>query len=199
MTTTLVAYHPELRDSRIGAALSIAGPTAVFTERFFNNASMPFLMLAGDIDALVPYSSNAAPVLDKIPGSQLVSLQGGSHTAFAGTAGTLRWLSNPDAIGCFMVTQNIGDASEEPWHDLIGTEAQGIDHNAINELCLMDPLPEAMNALRQQMITSVVVSNFFQSVFAPTAAQREEAGAYLSQVVATELPEVSYMRAEARL
>jgi hypothetical protein len=63
----------------------------------------------------------------------------------------------------------------------------------------MDPLPEAMNALRQQMITSVVVSNFFQSVFAPTAAQREEAGAYLSQVVATELPEVSYVRAEARL
>jgi predicted dienelactone hydrolase len=195
MTTTLVAYHPELRDTRIGAALSIAGPTAVFTETFFNNAQIPFMMLAGDIDALVPYSTNAAPILEKISGSQLVSLKGGSHTAFSGMAGALRWLNNPDAIGCYMVKRSIGDASEEPWYDLIGTEAQGVDHNAINELCLMDPLPEAMNALRQQMITSVVVSNFFQSVFAPTAAQREEADVYLSQVMAAELPEVSYLRA----
>lgn len=198
MTTTLVAYHPELRDTRIGAALSIAGPTAVFTETFFSNAQLPFMMLAGDIDALLPYSTNAAPVLEKIPGSQLVSLKGGSHTAFAGTAGALRWMNNPDAIGCYMVTRSIGDASEESWYDLIGTQEQGIDYDAVNELCLMDPLPEAMNALRQQMITSVVVSNFFQSVFAPTAAQREEADIYLSQVMAAELPEVSYLRAGIR-
>jgi predicted dienelactone hydrolase len=198
MTTTLVAYHPELRDKRIAAALSIAGPTAVFTERFFSNAQIPFMMLAGDIDALVPYRTNAAPVLDKIPGSQLVSVQGASHTAFAGTAGALRWMSNPDAIGCYMVNRNIGDTSDEPWYDLIGTEAQGIDHNAVNELCLMDPLPEAINALRQQMITAVVVSNFFQSVFAPTATQREEADAYLSEVMAAELSEVSYQRTGMR-
>ena len=198
LTTTLVAYHPDMRDTRIGAALSIAGPTALFTDTFFSHVQLPFMMLAGDIDSLVPYNTNAAPVLEKVPGSQLVTIENGSHTAFAGTARSLRWMSNPDAVGCYLVTRRITEATEEPWIDLIGTETQGIDHNAINELCLMDPLPKAMNALRQQMITSVVVSNFFQSVFAPTAAQRTEAQAYLDQIMATELPEVSYGRAGTR-
>jgi predicted dienelactone hydrolase len=80
MTTTLAAFHPEKRDPRIGAALSIAGPTAPFTETFFTHAEVPFLMLAGDVDAMVPYDSNAAPVPEVIPGGQLVTLASGSHT-----------------------------------------------------------------------------------------------------------------------
>ncbi len=121
MTTALVSFHPQMRDSRIGAALSIAGPTNVFTKKFFDHASVPFLMLAGDIDALVPYPSNAAPVLKKIANSQLVTLAGGSHTGFAGPAAPLRWLSNPDVIGCYMVKSNIDESVEEPWFHLIGT------------------------------------------------------------------------------
>ena len=42
-------------------------------------------------------------------------------------------------------SDNVNDAIEqEPWYDLIGSVEQGIDHDAINELCLMDPLPQAM-------------------------------------------------------
>lgn len=195
MTTALVSFHPKMRDARIGAALSIAGPTAVFTPTFFSFADVPFLMLAGDIDALVPYATNAAPVLSKIAGSELVTIAGGSHTGFAGPAAPLRWLSNPDALGCYMVQSNIEESAEETWYELIGTPEQGIDYNAVNELCLMDPLPKALNVLRQQMISSVVVSSFFQSIFAPREGERESAKVYLRETLSGELPEVSYLRA----
>lgn len=195
MTTTLATFHPQMRDPRIGAALSIAGPTALFTGRFFTFNQVPFLMLAGDIDALVPYPSNAAPVMEKVPASELVTVIGGSHTGFAGPTAPLRWLNNPDALGCYIANRNIDGSEEGDWYDLIGTEAQGIDHNTKNDFCLVDPLPEAINVLRQQMITSVVVSSFFQGVFAPSAAQRQAAQFFLSDTLARELPDVRYQRA----
>jgi dienelactone hydrolase len=195
MTSTLVAYHPDMADLRIGAALSIAGPTAQFAGAFFTHRELPFLMLAGDIDALVPYRSNAAPVLEKVPGSQLVTVRNASHTGFAGPAAPLRYMSNPDALGCSVVEGNIADDMEAPWYDLLGTPEQGIDYSAQNELCLVDPLPPAMNVLRQHMITSVVVSSFFQSQFAPDSDARLAAQLFLSEVLATELGEVSYAAA----
>jgi dienelactone hydrolase len=191
MTTELVTFHPVLRDARIAAALSIAGPTSMFTKEFFATASVPFLMLAGDIDALIPYASNAAPVPDKVSGAALVTLAGGSHTGFAGPAAPLRWLGNPDALGCFVVMRNVNVAETDSWFKLIGTPEQGIDYSAKNELCQVDPLPRAMNALRQQMITAVVVSSFFQSVFAPQPAQRTAARNFLRDILPSELPEVT--------
>ena len=194
MTTTLATWHPALGDSRIRAALSIAGPTAQLTEVFFEHRRVPFLMLAADIDALVPWRSNAKPVLELIPGSQLVTVLGGSHTGFSGSSAPLRWLSNPDSIGCSIVLHNIENDMEEPWYDLLGTPEQGIDYTAEYELCEMDPLPRAMNPLRQQMITSVVVSSFFQSQFAPSAEERAAASRFLSETLAAELEEVEYAR-----
>lgn len=194
MTTTLASFHPEMRDERIGAALSIAGPTSMFTEKFFTHADVPFMMLAGDIDALVPYATNAAPVLEKVAYSELVTVTGASHTGFAGPAAPLRWLDNPDVIGCYMVKDNVDEAldDEEPWYNRIGTVEQGINHNAVNELCLMDPLPTALNVLRQHMITTVVVSSFFQSHFAADPAERQAARDYLDSTLASELAEVSH-------
>ncbi len=193
MTSTLVSFHPDMGDGRIGAALSIAGPTSFANEVFFSHRQVPFLMLAGDIDALVPYPSNAAPVPAVVPGSQLVTVAGASHTGFAGPAAALRWLSNADVIGCSMVADNINaSAEEELWYEELGTVEQGINHDAENELCLMDPLPPAMNILRQHMVTSVVVSSFFQSIFAADAGNREAAQRYLQEVIAEELTEVSY-------
>jgi len=61
LTTTLVSFHPRLRDPRIRAALSIAGPGALFDERFFASAELPFLMVAGTADAMVDYPTNAVP------------------------------------------------------------------------------------------------------------------------------------------
>jgi dienelactone hydrolase len=195
MTSTLVAFHPTMGDPRVKAALSIAGPTAQFTELFFEAPQVPFLMLAGDIDALVPYPSNAAPVLRKVPGSQLVTILGASHTGFAGPAAPLRWMSNPDALGCYIVNRNIEDDVDEAWFDELGTPEQGIDYEAKNELCLMDPLPEAMNPLRQHMITAIVVGAFFDSILDEDAADRAAAAEFLSETLAAELLEVAYTQA----
>ncbi|MEP5762945.1 MAG: hypothetical protein ABJ308_00055 [Halieaceae bacterium] len=192
MTSTLVAFHPTLGDERIGAALSIAGPTAQFSELFFRSPRVPFLMLGGDIDALVPFASNAAPIVRKVPGGQLVTVANGSHTGFAGPAASLRWMSNPDALGCYIVNRNIENDVEEPWLDLLGTAQQGIDYAAKNELCLLDPLPEAMNPLRQHMITSVVVRAFFDSQFARSVELRDAAATFLAETLAAELEEVDY-------
>jgi len=193
LTTELVAYHPTMRDPRIAAALSIAGPTSFFTRTFFSHNTVPFMMLSGDIDALVPHASNAAPVLDKIPGSQLVTIANASHTGFSGSAAALRWIDNPDALGCWMVMRNIGDVIGGPLYELLGSEEQGVDYNAVNELCLTDPLPVAMNVLRQHMISSVVVSAFFQSQFSVNAAERDSARLYLSRSMEKELAEVNYL------
>ncbi len=195
MTSTLVAFHPVTGDPRIAAALSIAGPTEQFTKVFFQHRAMPFLMLATDTDALVTYNNNALPVLENISGAELVTIRQASHTGFAGTAAALRWMSNPDAIGCYIVMKNIENDMENPWYDLLGTEAQGINYHAKSQLCLMDPLPEVMNPLRQQMITSVVVSSFFQSQFSAQASVREAAKVYLTETLAEELEEVKYQRA----
>jgi dienelactone hydrolase len=196
MTTALVAFHPDKRDPRISAALSIAGPTEPFTEVFFTHASMPFLMLAGDIDALVPYPTNAAPVPEIVPGGELVTIVGASHTGFAGPAGILRWMSNPDSLACRMIKDQVEEAMDDPWYDQIGTPEQGINHQAVNELCLMDPLPDAINVLRQHMITTVVVASFFQAHFGAAEQQALSAQAYLSQTLENEVPEVSYRAAD---
>ncbi len=196
LTTTLLAYHPDMRDPRIGAALSIAGPTAPFTRAFFEHARVPFMMLSGDIDALVPHSSNAAPVLEKIDGAQLVTLKNASHTGFVGTTSLLRWLNNPDSIGCWIVKRYIdNEPGGSSWHDLLGSAAQGVDHSVVSELCLREPLPKAMNVLRQQMISSVVVSSFFQIHLSLDAAERDSARLYLGRVIERELAEVSYSHA----
>jgi predicted dienelactone hydrolase len=192
MTSTLVAYHESMMDKRVTAALSIAGPTSSFTDAFYSFREIPFLMLAGDIDALVPYASNAQPVPTVVAGSQLVTVAGASHTGFSGPAAPLRWLNNPDSIGCYTVKDNVDMAMEEPWFDLLGTPEQGINYEMINELGKVDPLPPAMNILRQHMITSVVVSSFFQSQFAVDAETRAAAQHFLSEVIGEELAEVSY-------
>ena len=152
-------------------------------------------MLAGDIDAMVPYDNNAAPVVDRVNGAELVTLTAASHTGFSGRAGPLRWLNNPDSLGCYWVKSDIDESAAEPWFELIGSEAQGIDYSAVNEFCVMDPLPQAMNVLRQQMISLVVVSSFFESQFAPDAATRESAKQYLSETMSRELSDVSYRSA----
>ena len=192
MTTTLAAFHPTMADSRIKAALSIAGPTAQLDPVFFSFRQLPFLMLASDIDALVPYESNAERVPELVPGAQLVTISGGSHTGFSGLATALRWIKNPDRLGCYAVSKNLETSMTEPWFDLLGTPEQGINYTAKFDLCQLNPLPEAMNPLRQQMISKLVVAAFFQSHFADDVSERAAAALFLGQTLASELDEVTY-------
>ena len=113
MTTTLAAFHPRLRDPRIGAAVSIAGPSAMFTPSFFETADVPYLMIAGDADGNVGYDANAASVPARAPGARLVTLQGGSHAGFAEIARyVFRWIGNPDTLACRALAGAPADTGE---------------------------------------------------------------------------------------
>jgi predicted dienelactone hydrolase len=191
LTSTLAGFHPDLRDARIGAVLSIAGPTNFFTATFFRHADIPFLVLAGNLDALVPWEANAEPVPRKAPGARLVTVLGGSHTGFSHGSAWLRMMKNTDALGCWSVTRFIDAGDSSDWEGLLGTPSQGLDYSAPNELCRVDPLPETINVLRQQMIARVVVRAFFDSVFDSSADRRREASRYLDTILAQELDDVS--------
>lgn len=193
MTTTLVSYHPTNRDPRIKAAASIAGPSSSFSEKFYENADIPFLMLAADIDALVPYDVHALPVLDRVQRSSLVTIEGGTHLGFAAHTGILRWLENADSIGCYSVLNNI-DTEEAPWHELLGTPEQGILYEDVPLPCENMTLPIGMNPLRQHMSTVLTIYSFFESHFNQDPVKRTYHDRFLHEVMPKEIPEVTVRR-----
>lgn len=195
LTATLAGFHPTLGDPRIDAVLSIAGPSSFFTPRFFADDDTAFLMLAGRDDVLVPWEANARPIPAKVPGGELVTLARGSHTGFAGGTAWLRWMNNPDALGCWAVKRNIDDGEEDDWGDLLGTVEQGIDLSATVELCTVEPLPPAMNVLRQQALTKLVARAFFERSLAVLPATRADAERFLGETLPAEQPDLSYATA----
>jgi predicted dienelactone hydrolase len=106
LTSMLSTFHRELQDTRIAASISIAGPTSIFAPNFFEGRDLPFLMIYGGSDAIVPHEYNALPVLQMYPGAILVTLIDGSHAGFSQPASTImRFNKNPDDVGCRAVTE----------------------------------------------------------------------------------------------
>lgn len=199
MTSTLAAFHPDLRDNRIGAAVSIAGPSVMFTPAFFETAEVPFLMIAGDADAIVPYPGNAASLPERAPRSGLVTLRHGSHVGFADIARyTSRWSRHGDSLACGALMgavaedANLGDVAG------LGGLEQGVDPGQASTPC--DPLPtvRGMRPARQQMLTILAAFSFFESRFAEEAADRKGAVDYLAAGLAAENDDVTVRLPAAR-
>lgn len=191
LTTTLAAFHPRWRDPRIAAAVSLAGPMEIFTPRFFGARKLPFMMVAADQDAIIPYPANAAAVPDKIQGSWLVTIKGGSHTGFASQARALRFLANPDLVGCWLVERNLvaQQPDDDGWLQLIGDPDQGVvQGNRIGEC--PQPLPKAINPVRQLQLTLLAVGAFLDMYFADTSLERQAAAHFLGSELALENPEI---------
>jgi len=66
-----------MRDPRIAAAISMAGPTSMFTADFFADSDVPFMLIFGDGDVIIPYAANPTPILEKYSNSNLASLHNG--------------------------------------------------------------------------------------------------------------------------
>ena len=62
-------------------------------------------------------------------------------------------------------------------------------------LCTIDPLPSAMNPVRQQWLTTLAVYSFFESKFALSELRRQEAAEFLLNTMSTEIPQVTVTRA----
>jgi len=193
VTTTLVAFHPEWRDPRVAAAISIAGAGDVFGPRFFDHAAIPFLMIAGTSDAIVDYELNALPIPDRTHGGGLVSIAGGTHVGFAQVAaGVMRVLGNPDMVGCWLGGADPQASPENPFSGLFGTLEQGLLEVAEYPPPCVETFDWTMAAGRQQMLTSLVVRAFFESQFARDPGERADHEEFLVRILPAELPEVSY-------
>jgi len=192
MTTTLLAFHPEFRDPRIKAAVAIAGPVELLGERFFEDAETPFLMIAGDIDAMVDYAQNAALLNSWLPDATLVTLHGGSHTGFAGVSRLFRWFDNPDSIGCWALRGKLDDTPEVP--DTFISQLRGYESATVPAFeltpCRNPERPTALRPQYQQTLTKYAVLSFFQSQFDPAPRIRDDYLRILQQSLALDFPEL---------
>lgn len=160
MTAQLIAFHPRLRDPRIDAVVSIAGPVSMFSRRFFVDLPLPFLMVAGDIDAIVDYPTNGLAVLERVPQARLLTLAGGSHVGSTDLAvSLLRWTDNPDSFACDHLEGHTPEGLPP-----IGEPTDGIILKPENSLpCQRLPLPHAMRPPQQRMLTRIAVTAFLEA------------------------------------
>ena len=199
VTTTLVAFHPEWRDPRVAAAISIAGVGDVFGRHFFDHAALPFLMIAGTADGIVDFEQNALPIPDRIPEGGLVVLEGGTHVGFDQLAsGLMRVLGNPDRVACWLAGADPDATPENPFRGIFGTPEQGLLMVESYAPPCVERFRRTMAAGRQQMLTTLAVRAFFGSRFAPTAALREAHEAFLTRTLPEEIPEAAWIASHRR-
>lgn len=194
MTSTLVGYHPRFRDERVRAVISIAGPAAMFTRRFYLTSAAPFLMIGGTEDAVVDFETHAAIIPDRAPQGTLLTIRGGTHIAFAHFADpAMRFADHPDSVAC-VALQGGGEQGDEDPFALLGDLTDGVNPaQTALEIC-GNPLGEAIHPGRQQMITQIAVVSFFASQFADSAGARQAARSLLNEGIAADFPEVSVSR-----
>jgi len=191
LTTQLVAFHRDVRDPRLNAAVSIAGPSTFLEPRFFETSDIPFMMIAGSADAAIPYESNAAPIPSKVENSLLVTLDKGSHVGFAGMSATFfRWFRHPDQLICPLLLSNLNLETSEAEPILAADAEIGI---SISEEvpCMMETYERAMRPADQQMLTRLALYAFLEREFSNDLERRRQMERYLGTGFANENPTVT--------
>ena len=191
LTAMLTAFHPRLRDPRIAAAISIAGPMAMLEPGFFRSAAVPLLVIAGSADVVVDYRRNALVTLDRVPGGTLVLITAASHAGFDHAAARLPWLvRNPDVLACWILSRTLHlDAAVATVRDLARAD-EGVDLEQIRRPCVERPPRFVMPPARQQMITTLAVAAFLESTFAKDPEARAHARRYLMTTLPHDLHEL---------
>jgi len=203
LTTELAAFSPKLKDPRIRAAISIAGPSQFFTPEFFEGSTVPLLYVGGTADAIVPFAENAKPIPWKYKNSVLVALDWGNHIGFAGVATTFfRWFDNPDKLGCAAVMRALKKAQDASpagkplpnLGELIG--GPGVDAKASGAPCRITEFPTAMRPTRQHALSTLAIYSFLESQFSPSDATRQQMHDYLFHQLANENQDVAVSSGE---
>ncbi len=184
LTTQLVTYHRDVKDDRIKAAISLAGPAEVLSEAFWADSETPLMLVHGDIDAIVDYEANAVAAYERSGGlASLVTLVGGSHTSFASAGALLDGLThNPDTFGCDALIGNLPE--EEGFLDALADEEAGIvPPETPTEPCAEAELPPAMKSPRQHALTTAAVRAFLELAL---GAEKEPACTFLRDTLDAE-------------
>jgi dienelactone hydrolase len=200
LTTLLVSLHPKLTDARIRAAAPIAALSSFFLPGFYHTRELPLLFVHGDNDAFIDYELNSRAAWEHAqPNAWLMTIAGGTHTAFAFALdpGTLAFvnlllglpgtdLSNADGLGCGAVGAQLeGRVPTFP-------ASLGGAQNFIDEAQVGDSLKAcagthhtkpALEAREQTQLTAAAVVAFFEAQLGKTAETREDACRYLVHVV----------------
>jgi predicted dienelactone hydrolase len=191
LTTQLAAYHRDVREPRLAAAVSIAGPSAFLERTFFQTRDMPFMMIAGSTDAIVPYEANAEPIPGKVGNGWLVTLDQGSHVGFAGASANrfFRWAEHPDKVICPLLLRNLDrNGSDDCVAPILAPDpAIGISTSGAAP-CTKQTFARAMRPADQQMLTRLAVYAFLEKVFARDAERRRQMDRYLATQFASENP-----------
>jgi pimeloyl-ACP methyl ester carboxylesterase len=186
LTTELAAFDPHLKDPRIRAAISMAGPSQFLTQEFFAGNSIPFMYIGGTADAIVPYEQNARPIPKKYKNGVLVSLEAGSHVGFIDMAPRLfRWMQNPDKLGCAGLMRALKTAQQDSktgkpspnLGELIG--GAGVDASASTAPCRSSNFARAMRPARQHTLAMLAIYSFLESEFSQSQTTRNEMHDYL--------------------
>ena len=191
LTSTLAAYHRDVRDPRLSAAVSIAGPAAFLEREFFRTSDVPFMMIAGSADAIVPYEANAVPVPVRVDNGLLVTLASGSHVGFARVSSVyLRWAWHPDMLVCPLLLMALDRDAQEAPPGLAPDPELGIS-SAGAPPCRWEHFELAMRPADQQMLTRLALYAFLENVLAQDAERRQQMNRYLATELAAENPGVT--------
>ncbi len=188
LTSTLIAFHPELRDPRVRAAVSIAGPVSPLADRIFQTAPVPLLMIASPDDAVIDYETNGAVLLERAPTAVRLTLHGASHAGFAGISSRVfRFWPNPDSVGCWYLQRHLEHAEElKTLVTELGLEAPKVEQPP----CKAPWWRRTMRPRRQHAITTLAVRAFLDAEIGDETEVREAGRRYLRFSMVRELEEV---------
>ena len=187
-TTLLAAFHPTLRDPRVRAAAPMAGVACYLGPDFYGHTSVPLLIVHGDLDAIVPYQANAVFAFGEAnPPKYLMTIAGGSHTAFTEGAEIFEQANNPDDVGCSALSSVGNHDSDVSLRGLLGGPAAGIITGVCPPGCTSKRQPRSIRPSRQHQLTILSIFPFFEAYLRSDARARR----FLDETLAAENPDLT--------
>ena len=191
LTTALVTFHPDLKDDRIKAAVMMAPPLEAFSEQFYaNNPTVESLLISGSMDRVVPEPANAIQVMPRHPNGWFVSLDKGTHLGFADVGNPIRWMENPDNLGCAFMNWMLPQLDlPERWDAVIPNTGAVLRDIEVSQTC-PDLAGKSMNGLKQQWFTRLTIGSFFD-MYLQAGIRAEAANEFFKEKFISENPAVS--------
>ena len=194
LTTLLVTFHPRFQDKRVKVAMPIAPLSKVLARGFYHTRRVPMLLVAGDLDAILEYTTNARRSFEfAAPDAILVTIARGTHAAFGfdfgpGLVPLLNAFiappgadpSNTDGLGCGAVGKAL-EMSDPGWVTALGGANDFIDASESNlDVCARDEYKHpAIDAQEQEDIVLRAAVPFFDAHLASTPELRQDGCRYL--------------------
>jgi predicted dienelactone hydrolase len=190
LTTALVSFHPDLKDQRIKAAVMMAPPLEAFSKNFYAvDSQLKSLLISGSLDRVVPEPKNATQVIARNLNGWFISIDKGTHLGFADVGNPLRWMENPDNLGCMFMGYMLSKLDLPERWDAVIPNTGGV----MRDVVVGPPCPEllgaSMNGLKQQWLTRIVIGSFFD-MHLKSDASAEKASEFFNTRLSAENPEI---------